>query len=89
MSETVLNLLRPTPTLLLPRLRLLELQNCQRLSADSILSTLSSRVQFIERENPKGVVKMKRIGIVECGSFTGGHVERLRKAMGRGVLRWV
>ncbi|KAH8824866.1 hypothetical protein DL96DRAFT_1670246 [Flagelloscypha sp. PMI_526] len=97
MSNTVLNLLRPSTSLTpyrphhvrLPRLKRLSLEYCQRLDGDTIVDVLSQRVQFIKKLHQtvkvktKDVVKMKKIGVVECETFTAQHAQKLEDVLGK------
>lgn len=80
MSDTVIHLLKPSATsrIRLPRLRLLTLDSCLRLSGDAVVDALSERVRLTDESN----WTLETVTIVGCDLFTNRHGQALRRDLG-------
>ena len=102
MSNTVINLLAPYEShrvscaanegehgglrLRLPKLAMLGLWNCQRLSGDAIVRALCRRVQYTDHLSGDKISKLSDVAIVGCQDFRVQHVLELSPVLG-GRLR--
>ncbi|KAJ6619464.1 hypothetical protein B0H10DRAFT_2216755 [Mycena sp. CBHHK59/15] len=86
MSDKVIELFRPyvsrdgSRRVCLPRLKSLELANCNELSGAVLLDVLSARVKLTD--NLPGAESLTAVTISECPSFTERHAQLLRKDLG-------
>ncbi|KAF8208890.1 hypothetical protein K438DRAFT_1813086, partial [Mycena galopus ATCC 62051] len=90
MSDKVIELLRPYVTrdgnvrVRLPRLKSLELSNCNELSGAALLSVLTERVRMsdgMDRE-ARETETLDEVIIVGCEGLTPRHADLLRKELG-------
>ncbi|KAI0726297.1 hypothetical protein C8Q72DRAFT_929126 [Fomitopsis betulina] len=102
MSDTVINLLAPYESrrvscsadegqhgglnVRLPKLEMLGLWNCQRLSGDVIVRALSLRVQYMDNLSEDELSRLSDVAIVGCQDFRVQHVLELSPVLG-GRLR--
>lgn len=65
----------------LPRLSVLKLYNCQRLSGKAIVTALGSRVQYTDEFTPEST--LENVTIVGCTDFLARHADNLSNELGR------
>lgn len=89
MSDKVIELLRPfVPSrneqvrVRLPRLKSLELTNCNELSGAVLLDVLSERVRLTDKMPSWEGNTLTEVVISECAGFKGQHAALLRKDLG-------
>jgi len=76
MADRVVRMLAPNAngTMLLPRLRSLELVNCQRLSGTAIIEAIRARARATDGHIPEGqavdVFPLEDVAVVRCANFT-------------------
>jgi hypothetical protein len=92
MSNTVINLLRPFRVetereveggsrVRLPCLEELELWNCQQVSGDAIVASLTER-DLATRAGAVDAARLVRVTVIGCGNFTQEHAHGLSKVLG-------
>jgi F-box-like len=90
MADRVVRMLAPdaSGTMLLPRLRSLELINCQRLSGPAIVEAVRERVRATDGHIGKGqstdvdVFPLEDVAVVRCGNFTADDASSLAEVLG-------
>jgi hypothetical protein len=89
MSDKVVELLRPfVPSrndqlrVRLPRLRSLELSNCNEITGAVLLDVLSERVKLTDTLPAWEASTLSEVMITDCAGFKGQHAELLRKDLG-------
>ncbi|KAJ6559242.1 hypothetical protein DFH09DRAFT_523890 [Mycena vulgaris] len=89
MSDKVVELLRPfVPSrneqvrVRLPRLKSIELSNCNEISGAVLLDVLGERVRFTDRLPLWEGNTLAAVVIADCAGFKGAHAELLRKDLG-------
>ncbi|KAJ7780596.1 hypothetical protein DFH07DRAFT_729230 [Mycena maculata] len=89
MSDRVISLLRPYVApggrevrVCLPRLRRLELANCNELSGAAVLDTLGARVAVTDRLPAWEANTLSEVMITDCDGFKAHHASLLRKELG-------
>ncbi|KAJ7147473.1 hypothetical protein C8R43DRAFT_1010953 [Mycena crocata] len=89
MSDKVIELLRPfVPSrseqvrVHLPRLRSLELSNCNEISGDVLLDVLAARLKVTDKLPAWEANTLTEVTIADCAGFHGHHAQLLRKDLG-------
>ncbi|KAJ7505367.1 hypothetical protein B0H11DRAFT_1978315 [Mycena galericulata] len=89
MSDRVVELLRPYAPpggtgmrVRLPRLRRLELANCNEVSGNTLLDVLSARVALTDRLPAWEGSTLVEVSIIDCDGFKAQHASLLRKELG-------
>ncbi|KAJ6584914.1 hypothetical protein B0H19DRAFT_1015708 [Mycena capillaripes] len=89
MSDKVIEQLRPyVPAqneqmrVRLPRLRRLELENCNELSGDALFGVLGERVRLTDRLPACEGNTLAEVIISDCAGFKGHHADMLRSELG-------
>ncbi|KAJ7670267.1 hypothetical protein B0H17DRAFT_1086275 [Mycena rosella] len=89
MSDKVVELLRPfapapneQARVRLPRLKCLELSNCNELSGAVLLDVFSERVRFTDGLPAWEANTLREVMIADCNGFKPQHAELLRKDLG-------
>jgi hypothetical protein len=90
MSDRVIHLLKPVSLspdddqrmvqLRMPRLSVLKLYSCQRLSGNTVLDTIGSRVRYTDEMTPDST--LENITLVDCTDFLPEHIVDLSKDLG-------
>ncbi|KAJ7095920.1 hypothetical protein B0H15DRAFT_78423 [Mycena belliarum] len=89
MSDKVVELLRPfAPSqngpvrVRLPRLKMLEISNCNELSGAVLVDVLGERVKFTDGLQAWEGNTLTEVMVAECDGFEGQHAQLLRKDLG-------
>jgi hypothetical protein len=90
MSDRVIHLLKPVflspdddqrmVQLRMPRLSVLKLYSCQRLSGNTVVDTIGSRVRYTDEMTPDST--LENITLVDCTDFLPEHIVDLSKDLG-------